>query len=136
VEKPGVPAEDFHPCLVLEWNEFKPGKFAVLVVFGTSKIRPVDRGRNFIISKYETLMKAGLYRETMFDLGRSKRLPWSDRWFFTPDPKRWTTPVIGHIGDRGRTVLGYMLQQRLAAGLPTPPRPTPPPMPGSTSETD
>ena len=120
-----MPGEDYHPCLVLEWGEFRPNEFAVLVLFGTSKIDPRDRNRHFIISKYESIIKAGLNRETMFDLGRWKRLQWSERWFMTPDPKRWSTPVIGHLSGPGGLILRYMLQQRAAAGLPTPPRPTP-----------
>lgn len=122
-EKPGQPGADFHPCLVFEWNEFRPDQYAVLVAFGTGNIDRGERGINFIVSKYEAQIRAGLNKETLFDLGRTKWLQWSDRWFSSPNPAKWPTPVIGKIGEGGERVLRYILQQRAAAGLPTPRRP-------------
>lgn len=96
--EPGPP----HPCLVFHTAVHpKTGIGGVKVAFGTSNIERGERGRNFIISNVVGLNTAGLRRETLFDLGRWRWLLWTDRWFFSPDPKRWSTPVIGCLdGER------------------------------------
>lgn len=127
VERPGLPGVDYHPCLVLDWAQHRENRFNVLVVFGTSK-RTVDPAYNFRVSKYIAMKAAGLNKETFFDLGRFARLEWSNKWFNSPDLNRWPTPVIGRIVEEGAHVLRYQLQQRVALGLPVPPRPAKPPV--------
>jgi hypothetical protein len=124
-EAPGKPALDCHPCLVLGWNEFQPSRFSVLIVFGTSNTKRVDAAYNFQVSKWTAMREAGLNKVTLFDLGRWKWLQWHKDWFETPDPKRWSTPVIGRIGADGAAVLRYQLELRAQNGMPTPPRPKP-----------
>lgn len=106
----------------MQWNEYRPGDFSVLAVFGTSNVERADRGTNFVVSKYLALQKAGLCKETLFDLGRSRWLPWTTRWFTSPDPHKWPTPIIGHIESDGAHVLRYILQQRAELGLRNPPK--------------
>lgn len=124
-QKPGQPGADYHPCLVLGWNEFRPGKFSILVVFGTSQKNSVEQWCNFTVSNTSAMLLAGLNKVTYFDLGRWKWLQWHKAWFQTPDPARWTTPVIGRIEASGAHVLRYQLERRAANGLPTPPKPKP-----------
>lgn len=107
----------------MQWNEYQPGKFSVLVVFGTGNVDRGERGVNFVVSKFSSLKIAGLNKETLFDLGRAKWLPWTDRWFISPDLKRWSTPVIGHIEADGAAVLRHILGQRAKLGLRNPPQP-------------
>lgn len=124
-EKRGEPGEDFHPCLVLGWNEYVPGRFSVLVVFGTSNPNRVEAWCNFQVSNATAMQFAGLNKVTYFDLGRWKWLQWHSDWFFTPDPDRWSTPVVGRIREDGAHVLRYQLQQRERRALPVPPKPKP-----------
>lgn len=110
---------------MLGWNEFQPGKFSVLVVFGTSNQARVEAWCNFQVSNATAMQFAGLNKVTYFDLGRWKWLQWHEAWFYTPDPARWSTPVIGRIQEEGAHVLRYQLQQRERHGLLVPPRPKP-----------
>jgi hypothetical protein len=119
-ERRWAPGPTPHPCLVFETREFRPGEYAVQVVFGTSNIARADRDTNFLVSNYGAQILAGLCKETLFDLGRSRRLEWRSRWFTTPDPKRWSTPIIGRIPDQGHDVLRMLIAKRRALGLPVP----------------
>lgn len=119
-ERRGVPAIDPHPGLVFATNEFRPGEFAVQVAFGTSNVTRGDRAQHFVVSNYNALQFAGLNKETFFDLGRYKWLPWTTDFFRSPDPDKYATPVIGQILGEGQVNLRYVLEQRRAAGLATP----------------
>ncbi len=125
VDADGAHRADHNPCLVLGWNEFRPGKFSVLVVFGTSKPGVVDEWCNFGIYNASQMLLAGLNKVTLFDLGKWKWIQWHAAWFKTPDTDRWPTPVIGHVGHDGAAVLRYQLDLRAQHSLPTPPRPKP-----------
>jgi hypothetical protein len=119
-EARGVPAIEPHPALVFETNEYRPGEYAVKVAYGTSNVTRADRAQHFVVSNWNAMQFAGLNRETFFDLGRFKWLPWTDAWFTSPDPQKYATPVIGRIVDDGIASLRYVLEQRRAAGLITP----------------
>lgn len=119
-EKRGVPATEPHPALVFETNEFRDGEYAVKVAYGTSNVTRVERSQHFVVSNWNSLQFAGLNKETFFDLGRFKWLPWRSDFFISPDPKIYPTPVIGRILENGQTVLRYVIEQRRAAGLAVP----------------
>lgn len=119
-ENRGVPAIEPHPALVFETNEFRPNEYAVKVCYGTSNVQRSDRAQHFVVSNWNCLRFAGLNKETFFDLGRFKWLPWTSEWFESPDPQKYATPVIGRIVDPGIGALRYVLQNRRAAGLATP----------------
>lgn len=119
-EARGVPAIKPHPGLVFETNEFRQGEFAVKVAFGTSNVTRAARAQHFVISNYTALQFAGLNKETFFDLGRYKRLPWTSTFFRSPDPAKYSTPVIGQVLGEGQTNLRYVIEQRRAAGLAVP----------------
>lgn len=118
-ERPGVPGPMCHPCLVLSVTQNRPSEFAVNVVYGTSQIEKYERSQHFVISNATKLKVAGLNKETLFNLGRSAYLPWSDRWF-EPIDERYPTPVMGHIDSDGAKILAMMLNLRKQHGLPVP----------------
>lgn len=119
-ETPGKPGDIAHPALVFEVMEYREGKYAVRVAFGTSNMDRGDKAMNFQVSNFAAQRAAGLAKETFFDLGRVKTLVWTDRWFESPDPKRWSTPVIGQIGADGQEYLRAVLERRKGAGLTVP----------------
>ena len=119
-EKRGVPAIEPHPALVFETNEFRPNEYAVKVAYGTSNVKRSDRAQHYVVTNWNLLQFAGLRKETFFDLGRSKWLPWDDAFFKSPDLAKYPTPVIGRIVDGGINALKYVLEQRRAAGLQNP----------------
>lgn len=120
-EKRGVPATKPHPALVFETSEFLDGRFAVRVAFGTSAKKPrFDDGTHFKVSNYNALHLAGLNRVTTFDLGRVKYLPWTSRWFASPDPSKYASPKIGSIEADGQAILRAILKIREAKGLSVP----------------
>ena len=122
-EQRGVPATDPHPALVFETYEFRAGQYAVKVAYGTSSTQArKEPGPHFKVSNYNALMFAGLNRETTFDLSRFKWLPWTSRWFASPDPAKYGTPVIGCIRSdgQGQSVLKEILRERQRLGLPVP----------------
>ncbi len=119
-ERRGVPATVPHPALVFETSEFREGEYAVKVAYGTSNVGRGDRAQHFVVSNYNAMRFAGLNKETFFDLGRFKRLPWCSDFFVSPDPQKYSTPVIGRIVEPGLSALRYVLEQRRAAGLATP----------------
>jgi hypothetical protein len=119
-ETRGVPAIEPHPALVFQVNEYRPGLYSVKVVYGTSNVGRGDRSQHLVISNYNELMFAGLHKETFFDLGRFKWLPWTSKWFRSPDEAKYSTPVIGHLSDKGQGILRYILQQRQLAKLAVP----------------
>lgn len=120
-ERPGLPGPVCHPCLVLQTNEFRPGCWSVLVVFGTSNTEREDRHLNLTVSNVSAQIKCGLNKDTLFCLGRYKRLPWSEKWFSPPD-SRWATPKIGRLPPPGPDILRETLRLRERLGLPVPPR--------------
>jgi len=109
-----------HPCLVFQVNEYKPDKFAVKVVYGTSNLTRVPKGENFVNYNHTELDYAGLYKVTLFDLGRSKWLTWGPQFFTSPDQNKYPTPVIGCVRTQGQDVLRVILEERRAKGLPCP----------------
>jgi hypothetical protein len=108
---------------VLAVHEIKPSEFSVLVVFGTSNMGRDDRSLHFFIANLAAMNWAGLRKPTLFDLGRSRWLHWSDAWFGSPDPARWPTPIIGHVPDDHVDFLRGQLRMREEKGLPVPPKP-------------
>jgi hypothetical protein len=114
-EQRGVPASEPHPALVFETYEFRDGEYAVKVAYGTSAAARRD-GPHFVVSNYNALMFAGLNKVTTFDLGRAKFLPWTSRWFSSPDPTKYATPKIGCIQADGQEVLRSILRERRDAG--------------------
>lgn len=119
-EQRGVPASKPHPALVFESREFRPHEYSIKVCYGTSNVTRAERAQHFVVSNESCQIIAGLNKETFFDLGRFKWLPWDSDWFESPDLNKYSTPVIGRIIEPGISALGYVLQQRKAAGLPTP----------------
>jgi hypothetical protein len=119
-ERPGVPGTTPHPCLVFGTNKYSNG-YAVLVAFGTSSFtsKQAETDLNFAVSNMTEMHTAGLFKVTMFDLGRFKRLPWSPKFFEILNPK-YSTPKIGCISTRGQDVLKMILRERDRRGLPTP----------------
>lgn len=119
-EKRGVPAAEPHPALVFETTEFRNGEYAVKVAYGTSNVTRAERAQYFVVSNWNALQFAGLNKETFFDLGRFKWLPWRSEFFASPDLDKYPTPVIGRILGDGQAVLRYVIEQRRAAGLVVP----------------
>jgi hypothetical protein len=119
-EKRGVPATTPHPALVFETREFRDGEYSVKVCYGTSNVTRGDRSQHYVVSNWNLMQFAGLNRETFFDLWRFKWLPWTSDWFVSPDPAKYSTPVIGRIVGDGVPALAYVLEQRKASGLATP----------------
>lgn len=119
-EQRGVPATEPHPALVFETTEYREGEYAVKVAYGTSNVGRGERAQHFVVSNWNAMRFAGLNRETFFDLGRFKWLPWTSAWFASPDLDKYPTPVIGRILEDGQTVLRYVIAQRRAAGLTVP----------------
>ncbi len=118
-EKPGVPGPEPHPGLIFETREFRPGEYAVKVVYGTSNTRRPG-SPHFIVSNFNAMKYAGLNCVTIFDLGRSKWLPWTDGFFRSPDLAKYPTPKIGCIKEDGQGALAAVLAERAARGLPNP----------------
>ena len=122
-ERRGLPATEPHPAIVFETYQFADGHYAVKVAYGTSSSRPrTNEGPHFVVSNFNALQFAGLNRATTFDLGRSKFLPWTSRWFASPDPTKYATPRIGCIraDGGGQDVLREILRKRKSKGLPVP----------------
>ncbi len=120
-EQRGVPATVPHPALVFETRELDDGRLAVRVAYGTSSTKPrKNPGPHFKVENYNALMFAGLDRVTTFDLGRFKWLLWTSRWFASPDPTKYATPIIGCIHGDGQDVLREALRERRDLGLPVP----------------
>jgi hypothetical protein len=119
-ETRGVPATEPHPALVFETNEFRLGEYTVKVCYGTSNVTRAERAQHLIISNYNAMRFAGLNKETFFDLGRFKWLPWTSEWFASPDDDKYPTPVIGRLVQEVQDHLRYVLVQRKASGLAVP----------------
>lgn len=119
----GVPATEPHPALVFTSFEFSPGQYAIQVAYGTSSAKPrVNPGPHFRVENYNALQFAGLNRVTTFDLGRFCFLPWTSRWFASPDPTKYATPKIGCIraDGGGQDVLREVLRERERLGMRVP----------------
>ncbi|MEN9874850.1 MAG: hypothetical protein RL186_1747 [Pseudomonadota bacterium] len=119
-ERPGIPQDPPHPALVFEVREFQPEKLSVLVAFGTSNLKRADHGENLVLQNVTEMNWAGLYMPTLFDLGRTKRLVWTDRWFVSPDSKRFDTPKIGSLSYAMQDRLKRILRIRQSRGLSVP----------------
>ena len=118
-ERPGVPGPDPHPGLVFETREFRPGEYSVQVVYGTSNTKRPG-SPHFMVSNFAAMKMAGLNKVTIFDLGRSRWLPWTDGFFRSPDPRKYPTPKIGCIQSEGQAALASVLRRRRDLGLPNP----------------
>lgn len=112
--------ESPHPALVFATNEYKPDKFSIQVVYGTSNLSRAPKNENFVVSKTSEMDYAGLYKVTLFDLGRAKWLVWGPQFFFSPDENKYSTPVIGCIRPQGQQILKIILAERRAKGLKCP----------------
>lgn len=122
-DNPGVPAQDPHPALVFSTFEYAPGLFSVQVAYGTSKLKTDTRPFDFRVQNFRVMQYAGLHQATRFDLDRVKFLMWDDAWFFSPDPEKYDTPVIGHLLDEAADRLRNILRVRADHGYKVPYRP-------------
>ncbi len=109
-----------HPALVLGVNEFRDGEYAVLIVYGTSRLKPDQRPFDLTIMNAVNLCYAGLAQATRFDLDKFKWLPWTDEWFAIQDPQRHSSPVIGRLPQDEIEDLRRLMQLREAAKMPVP----------------
>ncbi len=119
-EVPGKPQDPAHPALVFEVREFQPAKLSVLVAYGTSNLRRSDHSHNLVIQNVTEMNFAGLDMPTLFDLGRVKRLVWTDHWFISPDTRKFDTPRIGKLSYEMQNHLRRILRVRQANGLSVP----------------
>jgi hypothetical protein len=117
-ERPDDPGPAPHPALVFDWKKHASGLFTIRVAFGSSK--PRTKGPHYTVQNYNAMMLAGLNKVTTFDLGRVADLPWDSDWFVSPNPKKFSTPVIGYLQESSHDALRRVLRRRQALGLPTP----------------
>jgi len=92
----GVPGPKDRPALVVEVEEDPKGESAsiVRVAYGTSQ--DVEQRYAGELTIHATDPKAGLDRDTKFDLGNTVRLPFDIAWF-APSPNR----LFGEHPKRG-----------------------------------
>lgn len=98
-EAPEIPGPVLRPALIyaVEANAARD-KFACHVAFGTTKLKIAQRGDlDLIIQNAADLAFLNLPRATRFDLDKTGRLPWAEKYFGV-----WrghTTPVLGHLTE-------------------------------------
>jgi len=125
-DKPGEPGEVAHPALVFSTFEYQPGLYSVQVAFGTSTLKTERRPFDFRIQNFRHMQYAGLCKATRFDLDRIKFLMWDSDWFQSPDPEKFSTPVLGRLLDEPAERLRNLLRVRADNGMKVPYRPTTP----------
>lgn len=117
-ERTDQPAPTGHPSLVFEVRLPPHGAYSVLVAFGTSNLRSAAGTPNLVIQNLCTLNAAVLKRATLFDLGRSRHLPWDPTWFrpvgALPGPR------LGVLDAAAREQLRHIPALRHARGLRVP----------------
>ena len=109
VEDPENPAPKPRPCLVRSSRRNKKGHFFVEVAFGTSNTRSYSNADLFV-GNLADMNEMGLPQATVFQLGRTKVLPWADEWF--PVREDCQTPIVGHLNARLEEYLRLLIRQR------------------------
>jgi len=111
-DKLGAPGPKDRPALVVEVEDPEDGSASIVqVAYGTSQEVEQRYPGEFTIRAVDP--KAGLDRDTKFDLGNTVRLPFDTDWF-APSPSR----RFGEHPKRGSLNLrDYKLKRALQAAL-------------------
>ncbi|MEX2631068.1 MAG: hypothetical protein WD341_14120 [Tistlia sp.] len=85
------------------------GHTYVEVAFGTSNARSYS-GLDLYVANLVDMNEMGLPQATVFQLGRTRLLPWSKEWFTVREDCK--TPIIGHLNERMVEYLNLLLRQQ------------------------
>jgi hypothetical protein len=108
----GNPSLKPRPALVRNVATIDGERGEVQVVYGTTKLKMMDRRGDFFISNQAEMDASGLYRATRFDLDNVAWLPWAIEWFdVLPD---YNSPVIGHLTGHGIKKLQLLVSYKQA----------------------
>jgi hypothetical protein len=100
------------PGLVRNVAILEDGTADVEVVYGTTKLKLLERKDDFFITKMSEMVACGLDRATRFDLDKIFWLPWSSDWF---EPLHGgSSPVIGTLTAHSIKMLQITVSLRQA----------------------
>jgi hypothetical protein len=107
------PAIKKRPGLIIKTATSEPDfKPEVQVVYGTSRLKMSSRRLDLIVMNYQEMFEAGLHKATRFDLDQILWLPWAEEFFTKFEHHSYHSPVVGHLGDHSRRLLGHLLAER------------------------
>jgi hypothetical protein len=109
----GNPSLKPRPALVRSVATIDGERGEVQVVYGTSKLKMMERRQDFFISNHAEMDACGLYRATRFDLDKVAWIPWAIEWFdILPD---YNSPIIGHLTAHSIKKLQTLVSYRQAS---------------------
>jgi len=107
------PPLKMRPGIVLQTAHSEEGFIPeVRLIYGTSKTKLQKRPFDLIVMNNQAMYDAGLNRATRFDLDKIIWMPWAAEFFKKPDHPHYYGPVIGHLNDNTRRLLGHLLVER------------------------
>jgi len=92
--------------------DVEEGEGEVQLVYGTTKLKLLQRPRDFFVTNVAEMDACGLNKATRFDLDKVAWVPWADEWFSTLPT--YTSPIIGHLSGHGMRLLQVELAHRQA----------------------
>lgn len=108
----GKPSLKPRPALVRSVATVDGDKGEIQIVYGTSKLKMMQRRQDFFITNQAEMDVCGLYRATRFDLDKVAWVPWTIEWFdILPD---YNSPVIGHLTAHSIKKLQTLVSYRQA----------------------
>ena len=85
----------------------------VQVVYGTTRLKLMQRRRDFFVTNMAEMDVCGLNKATRFDLDTIAWVPWAGEWFQTLPT--YDSPIIGHLSQHATRLLQIGLSYRRKA---------------------
>ena len=86
------------------------GEGEVQVVYGTTKLKMMQRHHDFYVTNLAEMDECGLDKATRFDLDKIGWMPWASEWFVPL--LGYSSPIMGHLSSHSTRLLQIELAHR------------------------